>query len=69
MKIEINNIRMKSLMWWRSLSPEMKKTMVHNPLINEWSVHDVHPLKKSSLQVQRMFENWLKWKIKSKEDK
>ena len=63
-QIKVNNVRTKALHWWRSLSPEMKKTMVHNPSVNKWSVFDVRLLGKSSLQVQRMFENWLNWEIK-----
>jgi len=62
-QIKVNNVRTKALHWWRSLSPEMKKTMVHNPSVNKSSFNSVSLMSKSSLQVQRMFENWLKWEI------
>tara|TARA_B100000519_G_C14117736_1_gene378919 strand:- start:461 stop:679 length:219 start_codon:yes stop_codon:yes gene_type:complete len=63
-QIEVNNIRRKALHWWRSLNSEMKKTMVHNPSVNKSSFNSVSLISKSSLQVQRMFENWLTWEIK-----
>ena len=63
-QIKVNNVRTKALHWWRSLSPEMKKTMVHNPNVNQ---NDVRPhiefIDKSSIRIYRMFENWLKWEI------
>lgn len=63
-RIKVNNVRTKALHWWRSLSPEMKKTMVHNPNVNQ---SDVRPriefIDKSSIRIHRMFENWLKWEI------
>ena len=62
--IGVNNIRRKALHWWRSLNSEMKKTMVHNPSVNKSSFNSVSLMSKSSLQVQRMFENWLTWEIK-----
>ena len=63
-QIEVNNIRRKALHWWRALDSDMKKTMVHNPFVNRSNVLAVGLLSKSSLQVQRMFENWLTWEIK-----
>ena len=42
----------------------MKKTMVHNPNVNKTDNLDVWIIRRSSIQVQRMFENWLKWEIK-----
>ena len=63
-QIGVNNIRRKALHWWRSLNSEMKKTMVHNPSVNKSSFNSVSLMSKSSLQVQRMFENWLTCEIK-----
>jgi len=63
-QIKVNNVRTKALHWWRSLSPEMKKTMVHNPNVNKTDNLDVWIIRRSSIQVQRMFENWLNWEIK-----
>ena len=65
MKIEVNNIRRKSLHWWRALSQEMKMTMVHNPDVNKTDVTNVRIIGRSSIQVQRMFKNWLSWEIQS----
>ena len=68
MQITINNIRRKSLHWWRALTPEMKMTMVHNPSVNKTDVIDVKVIGRSSIQVQRMFSNWLNWEISSQEN-
>lgn len=60
-QIVVNNMRKKALMWWRSLSKDMKMTMVFNPEVNKTDITNVGLIGSSSLQVQRMFENWLKW--------
>ena len=63
-QIKVNNVRTKALHWWRSLSPEMKKTMVHNPHVNQTDVRpNIHFIDRSSIRIHRMFENWLKWEI------
>ena len=62
-KIKVNNLRFKSLMWWRSLSDDMKFTMVHNPSINVSKFDNVKMVGTSSIQVERMFKNWLTWEI------
>lgn len=62
-QIQVNNVRIKALHWWRSLSPEMKKTTVHNPSVNKTDIINVRLIGSSSIQVQRMFENWLAWEI------
>jgi len=62
-QIQVNNVRTKALHWWRSLSFEMKKTMVHNPSVNKTDIINVRLIGSSSIQVQRMFENWIAWKI------
>ena len=64
-QIGVNNIRRKALHWWRSLNSEMKKTMVHNPNVNQSDVRpNIHFIDRSSIRIHRMFENWLKWEIK-----
>ncbi len=60
-QIVVNNMRKKALMWWRSLNKDMKMTMVFNPEVNKTDITNVGLIGSSSLQVQRMFENWLKW--------
>jgi len=63
-QVKVNNVRTKALHWWRLMSPEMKKTMVHNPHVNKTDVRPPFALiDKSSIRIQRMFENWLKWEI------
>jgi len=42
----------------------MKKTMVHNPNVNQSDVRpNIHFIDRSSIRIHRMFENWLKWEI------
>ena len=62
-KIEVNDARRKSLHWWRALSNDMKFTMVHNPDVNKTEMKNVNVIGKSSIQVERMFKNWLSWEI------
>jgi hypothetical protein len=61
--IEVNDVRTKSLHWWRALSNDMKFTMVHNPNVNKTEMKNVNVIGKSSIQVERMFKNWLSWEI------
>ena len=62
-KIKVNNLRFKALIWWRSLSDDMKLTMVHNPSVNVSKFDNVKMISKSSIQVERMFTNWLTWEV------
>lgn len=62
-QVKVNNVRTKALHWWRLMSPEMKKTMVHNPQVNQGNKVNFALIDKSSIRIQRMFENWLKWEI------
>ena len=66
-EIVVSNIRFKSLMWWRSLSPDMKLTMVYNTNVNKSAFDNVELIGKSSIQVERMFKNWLSWEINKEE--
>ena len=59
--IEVNDVRTKSLHWWRALNNDMKFTMVHNPNVNKTEMKNVNVIGKSSIQVERMFKNWLSW--------
>jgi len=61
---KVKQPRIKALHWWRSLSSDMKKTMVHNPNVNKTDNLDVEIIGKSSIQVETMFMNWLSWEIK-----
>ena len=61
--MKVNNIRKKALHWWRALSSDMKHTMVHNPNVNKTDNMNVGLIGSSSLQVERMFKNWLEWEI------
>ena len=66
MKVNVNNSRMKARLWWKSLSDEMKITMVHNPWVNHSDTfvgEKVHLLvNKSSVIKEKFFINWLEWK-------
>jgi hypothetical protein len=62
-KIKVNNIRKKALHWWRALDGNMKRTMVLNPNVNKTDNINVKLIGSSSLQVERMFKNWLEWEI------
>ena len=66
MKVNVNNTRMKARLWWKSLSNEMKITMVHNPEVNHSDTfvgEKVHLLvNKSSVIKEKFFINWLEWK-------
>jgi len=59
----VNNKRKKALHWWRALSKDMKHTMVHNPNVNKTLSTNVGLIGSSSVQVERMFKNWLEWEI------
>ena len=65
-QIRVNNVRTKSLHWWRALNNDMKFTMVQNPQVNKTEMKNVNVIGRSSIQVQRMFINWLSWKIEEK---
>ena len=62
-QIKVNNVRTKSLHWWRALNNDMKFTMVQNPQVNKTEMKNVNVIGRSSIQVQRMFINWLTWEI------
>ncbi len=62
-QIQVNDVRKKSLFWWRSLSKEMKKTMIHNPNVNKTENIDLDLMSRSTIQVKRMFINWLSWEV------
>jgi hypothetical protein len=61
---KVRQSRIKALHWWRGLSSDMKKTMVHNPNVNKTDNLDVEIVGRSSIQVETMFMNWLNWEIK-----
>jgi|TARA_R100000773_G_C4215848_1_gene114603 hypothetical protein len=61
--MKVNNIRKKALHWWRALDDNMKTTMVLNPNVNKTDNINVKLIGSSSLQVERMFKNWLEWEI------
>jgi|TARA_R100001082_G_scaffold9133_1_gene5248 hypothetical protein len=61
--IIVNDARKKALHWWRSLNNDMKFTMVQNPQVNKTEMKNVNVIGRSSIQVQRMFINWLSWEI------
>ena len=61
--MKVNNIRAKALHWWRALDDNMKHTMVHNPNVNKTDNMNVGLIGSSSLQVERMFKNWLEWEV------
>ena len=61
--MKVNNIRKKALHWWRALDENMKTTMVLNPNVNKTDNINVKLIGSSSLQVERMFKNWLEWEI------
>ena len=61
--IVVNDVRKKALHWWRALSKEMKLSMVHNPNVNKTEMMNVGRIGSSSIQVERMFKNWLSWEI------
>ncbi len=61
--MKVRSTRKKALHWWRALSKDMKYTMVHNPNVNKTNNTNVGLISSSSLQVERMFKNWLEWEI------
>ena len=61
--VVVNDVRKKALHWWRALSKEMKFSMVHNPNVNKTEIMNVGLIGSSSIQVERMFKNWLSWEI------
>tara|TARA_R100000329_G_scaffold33531_2_gene31228 strand:- start:991 stop:1176 length:186 start_codon:yes stop_codon:yes gene_type:complete len=61
--MKVNNIRKKALHWWRALDDNMKTTMVLNPNVNKTDNINVKLIGSSSLQVERMFKNWLEWEV------
>lgn len=61
--VVVNDVRKKALHWWRALNQDMKMTMVHNPSVNKTDIIDLKVISMSSIQVERMFKNWLSWEI------
>ena len=68
-EIIVNDVRKKSLHWWRGLSKSMQVTMIHNPNVNKTDNLEFELISRSSIQVERMFKNWLGWEIGKKESK
>ena len=66
--IIVNDARKKALHWWRALSNDMKFTMVQKPQVNKTEMKNVKVIGRSSIQVQRMFINWLSWEIEEGSD-
>ena len=66
MRVEIKNLRRKSLFWWRALTKDMQLTMFHNPHVNKTEL-EFGLLTKSSVQIDKMFLNWIEWDIKEGE--
>ncbi len=62
-QIQVNSMRKKALFWWRSLSKDMKMTMIHNSSVNKTNTIDFELMSRSTIQIKRMFENWLRWEI------
>jgi hypothetical protein len=62
-QIQVNSMRKKALFWWRSLSKDMKMTMIHNPSVNKTNTRDFELMSRSTMQVEKMFKNWLSWEI------
>tara|TARA_R110000796_G_scaffold79592_1_gene176738 strand:- start:766 stop:1002 length:237 start_codon:yes stop_codon:yes gene_type:complete len=62
-QLKVNDIRFKALTWWRGLSKDMKITMIHNPSVNKTGNLNFELTSRSSIKVQKMFENWLNWKL------
>ena len=65
-EIVVSDVRKKALFWWRTLSKDMKITMVHNPNVNKTDNLEFELISRSSIQVERMFKNWLGWEINVK---
>ena len=61
--INVNDVRKKALFWWRALSKDMKMTMIHNPNVNKTENLEFELISRSSIQVEKMFKNWLSWEI------
>tara|TARA_R110002020_G_scaffold284926_3_gene500498 strand:- start:2193 stop:2408 length:216 start_codon:yes stop_codon:yes gene_type:complete len=66
-EIVVSSVRKKALFWWRALSRDMKMTMIHNPSVNKTDTLEFNLISRSTIQVERMFKNWLSWEIVKKE--
>jgi hypothetical protein len=41
--------------------------MIHNPSVNKTDTLEFDLISRSTIQVERMFKNWLSWEIVKKE--
>ena len=67
--VEIHNINKKAIWWWRSLSKDMKKTMLHNPNVTRGSIRNVALADRSTGMQRKMLRNWLSWEINTNPEK
>jgi hypothetical protein len=63
--LHVNSLKFKAWTWWRSLSSDMRYTIINNPQVN---IHynDDDREKTHSLQpfiIEQLFIKWLTWDI------
>lgn len=65
--IEVNSLKFKAWTWWRSLSSDMKYTIINNPQVNNH--YDYNDREKINFlqpfQVENLFKRWLTWDIET----
>ena len=63
--IEVNSLKFKAWTWWRSLSKDMRYTIINNPQVNIHYNYDDRE-KLECLQpfiIEQLFIKWLDWDI------
>ena len=64
--LHVNSLKFKAWTWWRSLSKDMRYTIINNPQVNI-NYNDDDREKIDFLQpfiIEQLFIKWLTWDIK-----
>ena len=63
--IEVNSLKFKAWTWWRSLSKDMRYTIINNPQVNiHYNYDDREKIDfLQPFQIEQLFIKWLEWDI------
>ena len=67
--IEVNSLKFKAWTWWRSLSRDMRYTIINNPQVNiHYNYDDREKIDfLQPFEVEQLFIKWLDWDIEGGE--
>ena len=76
--IEVNSLKFKAWTWWRSLSSDMKYTIINNPQVNiHYDEDEMDSPSKNCREkinclqpfiIEQLFISWLTWDINGGRD-